>query len=333
MESKEEKIDFVIIWVDGNDPDWQKEKNKYNPNKNNTDSRNIRYRDWDNLQYWFRGVEKFAPWVNKIHFVTCGHLPKWLNTNHPKLNIVKHSDYIPEKYLPTFSANPIELNIHRIKGLSDQFVFFNDDMFIIDYVKKTDFFKNELPCDMAAINACIGRDKTYYSILNNDMIVINSHFNKNTSIKKYFTKWFNLKYGTKLVRTFFGLPWSNFIGFYNKHICNSFLKSTFEELWKKEYDLLDETSSNKFRSKTDVNQHLLEFWQLASGKFYPKKINSCFFRGLEEENKLISAIRKQKYKIICINDSELNNEKFDKIKEEVKESFEKILPEKSAFEL
>ena len=55
-----EKIDFVIIWVDGNDPKWQKEKNKYDP-KADSDNRIIRYRDWVLLNYWFRGVEKFAP--------------------------------------------------------------------------------------------------------------------------------------------------------------------------------------------------------------------------------------------------------------------------------
>ena len=62
-------IDFIMIWVDGNDPEWQKEKRKYQPG-NTADDREIRYRDWDNLQYWFRAVEKFAPWVNQIHFVT-----------------------------------------------------------------------------------------------------------------------------------------------------------------------------------------------------------------------------------------------------------------------
>jgi len=118
-----EPIDFVICWVDGNDPEWQKQKNYYDTSQQ-TDSREIRYRDWDNLQYWFRGVEKYASWVNKIHFVTWGHLPQWLNTDHPKLNIVRHEDYIPKKYLPTFSARPIEVNLHRIKGLAEHFVFF-----------------------------------------------------------------------------------------------------------------------------------------------------------------------------------------------------------------
>ena len=115
------------------------------------DTRNVRYRDWDTLKYWFRGVEKYAPWVNKIHFVTYGHLPKFLNTNNPKLNIVNHKDFIPKEYLPTFSANPIELNLHRIKDLSEQFVFFNDDMFVINKVKSTDFFKNGKPRDMASL--------------------------------------------------------------------------------------------------------------------------------------------------------------------------------------
>ena len=63
----------------------------------NADNRNVRFRDWDNMQYWFRAVEKFAPWVNKIHFVTYGHLPKWLNINNPKLNIAKHSDFYTTK--------------------------------------------------------------------------------------------------------------------------------------------------------------------------------------------------------------------------------------------
>lgn len=105
-------IDFVILWVDGNDENWINEKKKYEKEKGkNDDARVVRYRDWNNLQYWFRGVEKFTPWVRKIHFVTWGHIPQWLDTSNPKINIVKHTDFIPKEYLPTFSCYPIELNI------------------------------------------------------------------------------------------------------------------------------------------------------------------------------------------------------------------------------
>ena len=111
---KQKPIDFVIIWVDGSDPEWRAVKNQYVPKAIGEDDQEVRYRDWDNLQYWFRGVEKYTPWVNKIHFVTWGHLPKWLNVNHPKLHIVNHKDYIPEEYLPTFNSHTIEMNLHRI---------------------------------------------------------------------------------------------------------------------------------------------------------------------------------------------------------------------------
>ena len=130
---EKEPIDFVITWVDGNDPKWQEEKDKTLIAQGlgvHIDGRKERYRDWDNLQYWFRGVEKYAPWVRKIHFVTWGHMPEWLNVDHPKLHIVKHEDFIPKEFLPTFNSHTIEWNFHRIEGLSEHFLYFNDDMFL-----------------------------------------------------------------------------------------------------------------------------------------------------------------------------------------------------------
>lgn len=180
-------IDFVVTWVDGNDPVWQAEKAKYSPSKN-ADNRNVRFRDWDNMQYWFRAVEKFAPWVNKVHFVTYGHLPKWLNTNNPKLNIAKHSDFIPKEYLPTFSSRTIEFNLHRIKGLAERFVYFNDDMFLLKPVKRELFFagKDCLPTDFAitsTLSVTDKKDTVQYAKFNN-IVILNSHFDKKEQMKK-----------------------------------------------------------------------------------------------------------------------------------------------------
>jgi len=72
-------------------------------------------------------VEQFAPWVRKIHFVTCGQKPEWLNADHPKLSLVNHSDYIPQQFLPTFNSSLIEIYLHRIPDLTEHFVYFNDD--------------------------------------------------------------------------------------------------------------------------------------------------------------------------------------------------------------
>ena len=90
-------IDFVVLWVDGSDPVWQAEKAKYQ-GKTLDDSNAVnRFRDWGLMPYWFRAVERFAPWVRKIHFVTCGHVPAFLNLAHPKLHHVKHADFLPPK--------------------------------------------------------------------------------------------------------------------------------------------------------------------------------------------------------------------------------------------
>ena len=134
-------IDFIIYWVDGNDKKWQEKRNLYSPTKTQDAGVN-RYRDWENLKYLFRGIEKFAPWVHKVYFVSDNQIPEWLNVQCPKLKIIDHKDYMPQEYLPTFNSRPIELNFHRIRGLSEQFVVFNDDFFITNYVKPTDFFVN-----------------------------------------------------------------------------------------------------------------------------------------------------------------------------------------------
>ena len=62
-------IDFVVLWVNGNDEEWQKKKALFSPDQKSDIGIN-RYREWDNLKYWFRAVEKYAPWVRKVHFVT-----------------------------------------------------------------------------------------------------------------------------------------------------------------------------------------------------------------------------------------------------------------------
>ena len=157
MRNKKEQIDFVIIWVDGGDPEWRKKKAKYEINKKG-DDRDIRYRDWGILKYWFRCVEKNAPWVNKIYFVSDSQKPEWLNEKHPKIKIIDHKDFIPKEYLPTFSSHTIELNIHRIPGLSENFVYFNDDMFIVNKVKPNTFFKHGKPVEMANLNPIMPKE-------------------------------------------------------------------------------------------------------------------------------------------------------------------------------
>lgn len=328
-----EKIDFVILWVDGSDKKWLTEKNKYSLKKIDITNCIERYRDYGILKYWFRAVEKYTPWVNKIHFVTWGHLPEWLDTTNPKINIVNHKDFIPKKYLPTFSSRPIELNIHRIKDLEEKFVYFNDDMFILKKLEPTFFFKNNLPTDMWKEDILImdqTSDLNFSHILVNDSKVINTHFNKREAIKHNFSKYLNFKYGKNLIKNLLLCSWQNFSPCYYTHISNSYLKSTFEEVWKKEYKLLDEVCQNKFRNSNDVNQYVMKAWQVYSGKFTPKSHKHFGDCITLKDNINLDIIKNQGTDMLCINDGNVKN--FDQVKKDLVEAFECILPEKSTFE-
>ena len=338
MNGKNNDIDFVLAWVDGNDPEWRKEKNKYCATKNQDDS-DARYIDLDLLRYWFRAIEKYAPWVRKIHFVTCGHYPEWLNREHPKLNLVKHSDFIPSQYLPVFSANPIELNFHRIKGLSERFVYFNDDFYLNAPVTPDDFFVNGRPLDVAAMNAYSFDDdarKVTDLILVNDMYVINRHFNKKTCIKANLSKWYHPGYGKYNVSNALLMLWPKFTGIKPMHIPSSFLKKTYTEVWAAEPDVLNETCMHRFRDSSDVNQWLFLFWQMAKGDFYPRNVKDFHYfplRTNHEDNQLLyHALIEDQYKMICINDGQ-TEDSFDEVKRKLHKIYQKKLPRQSKFEL
>lgn len=325
------EIDFVLIWVDNNDKEWQKsfQQHKYGEQRESSE----RFRDWDNLHYWFRAIEKNAPWVRKIHFVTCGHYPAWLNKAHPKLNLVSHQDYIDSEYLPTFSANPIEINLHKIEGLSEKFVFFNDDFFLLNPTEQEDFFKNDLPCDAMILNAHAGEGISH--IIMNDLLVLNQYFNKKQVMKNNIGNWLNLKYGINLLRSFCLLPWPKFTGFYDPHLPQPFLKSTFETIWDLESDLMNEVSSHKFRDSKDVNQYLMRYWQLASGKFSPISImkqGRTYHLTDDNIEQSIDMIKNSTYKMCCINDTALISD-FESVKQKVNQALAEKFPEKSSFEI
>lgn len=328
-----DKIDIIIPWVDSSDPIWQSEFEKFTEGNAPGDSRLIRYRDWGLLHFLFRGIEQFMPWVNKIHFVTSGHLPEWLDLTNPKLNWVKHSDFIPSDYLPTFSANTIELNLHRIEGLSEKFIYFNDDMLVLKPVSSKRFFRKGLPCDLGVMTAKPSDGGVIHMAIN-DLDIVDKHFNKRKQMLRHFSKWFNLRYGVGILNNILLSPWRDFSGFIDPHLPNAFLKSTFEEVWAVESDALDKTCRARFRTNDDVNQWLFRYWQLAKGSFIPlntRKNDVSMDITDETISSIIAKITKGDWSIVCLNDNaEISD--FNNLRNQFEESFNKIFPHKSLFE-
>ena len=345
VEKESVHIDFVIPWVDGNDPDWLANKNVEMERlgiKNqlwlddvNSESR---YREMGLLKYWFRGVEKFAPWVNKVFFITCGQKPEWINENNPKLVLVNHKDYIPSDYLPTFNSRTIDLNLHRINNLSEHFVLFNDDVFLLKPVSPEFFFKHGQPVLPANLHI------SHYYVNNNisktcinDFCTVNEHFNIAESIWKNRKKWFNVfilgpKLGFMNMLRFIVNKTFSVSGY--EHLANPHLKSTFQEVWKESPDIMNFTSMSRFRSDGQVNQWLMIAWNLAKGQFYPVREGyrgSRFAVSSKNINDILNIISRQTQTQLCINDSNMNdNPEF--FFREIAQSFESFLSEKSSFE-
>lgn len=331
----EEKTDFLITWVDESDPKWRKEFEYYSAKEGRTvDKSSARYRDWGTLKYWFRGVEKYAPWVNKVFFVTYGHLPKWLNTDNPKLVIVKHEDFIPAEYLPTFSSDAIEYFFHRIEGLSEKFVFFNDDMFLIDSVSPDRFFKKGLPCDIGVLSVVTNKGMFGCSLYM-AMDLIRSNFNKKEVVSQNLNKWYSMEYPRLSLHNLFKFRQTQFTGFINHHQPQGYLKKTYDDVWKHCEKDIHRTCSNKFRTYGNVAPWLLRYWQLASGNFTPYHVfkdGQVFYLGDKNIAESVDCIRHKKKKLVCLNDGD-HVTHFEDYKKRLLEAFEQILPEKSSFEL
>lgn len=333
------KIDIVLPWVDGSDPEWQKVKEeslkKYCPEK--VSISNIRFESWDNLQYWFRAIETFMPWVHKIFFITWGHLPEFLNVEHPKLEIVKHKDYIPQEYLPTFNSGTIEMNVHRIARLSENYIMFNDDFFPLQPIEEDYYFRDNLVCDEAVENVIV--TATMGPIANmarymqvNNMIIINRHFKKRKVQEKWWDKWYCEDYGELLGRTESLQYWNDFPGFHDPHMACALKKSVLQKIWTLEEKDLDRGSKEHFRGPADINHYLIRYWQLCEGNFCPRKTQGkmCLV-NMNNYQKYAEGIRNQEWQMVSLNE-DCTVEEFEIIKKEINGALEELFPKKSSFE-
>ena len=334
-----EKIDFVVTWVDSNDPEWIRSYNHYRPEKPITDD--ARFRNWNFFRYWFRAVERYAPWVNKVFLVTNGKFPDWINPECKKIKLVKHSDYIPEKYLPTFNSNTIELNLGRIEELSEHFVLFNDDIFINAPVKPDYYFRDGLPCDYNFESPYSNRLHTKENKFGIgitrycNVAILNSHFNRKEVIRQAWNKWYGKHlWGKPLLLSLLMLGREQFENFITFHLEESMLKSVFQEVWEKEPDALD-SSCSRFRLETNLNQWLMRYWQLALNKFYPLRRKGITYERYNEDilADLQKVLLEERTNSICINDNTYCSEKdFLLASKIIRECLEQKFPNTSIFE-
>ena len=158
-------VDVVVTWVDGRDPAWNQARLDRLAGLSGTattreSSGQARFLSRDELRYSFRSIHLFAPWVRKIHLVTAGQVPQWLDQSHPQVAVVDHSAILPADALPTFNSHAIESALHRLPDLAEHFVYLNDDFFLGRPLGPEAFFS---PAGLAAVwfsPNSIGLDET-----------------------------------------------------------------------------------------------------------------------------------------------------------------------------
>lgn len=338
-------IDVVIPWVDDSDPIWKAERAKYLGEFHEQKSNLSHYfRDWDTLRYVFRSIEKNIPWVRTVHFVTCGHVPSWLNVNAKKLQCHKHSDFFAKgSALPAFSARPIEMNLMNIPGLAEKFVYFNDDTVVMRPISPDRFFKGELPVDYLVLDIPRGGwlyDKVrvkdpYAQTVKNSIRLLNKVYPLSKLRSKSPELFFDSSYtpSDKMRNRLLSL-----IGEYKwikvNHNPQPFLLSNLKECEQLFPDEIAATRTHRFREYSDLNQYLFRDIALMSGRFYPHYFNDDFCMVLasveryEKERHFI-----QGKNFICLNDTQLlSSEEYPKLRDMVIADMEVAFPEKSSFE-
>ncbi len=137
-------IDAVYTWVDGGRPDYAElvRRHATRPEDFNPE----RFRDpFEMLRHSLRSLEQHAPWVRHVYLFTCRpHVPRWLRRDHPRLRLVHHDEVgAPPGVLPTFNSNVIESLLHLLPGISEKFLYLNDDYFFGASTSRDDFFSTD----------------------------------------------------------------------------------------------------------------------------------------------------------------------------------------------
>lgn len=135
-------VDVVYTWVDGSDPEWLRRRAACTGQGYHQEAGNAaRYLNRDELRYSLRSLAQYAPWVRTIHLVTDEQTPPWLDVRVPGLHVVSHKEIFSDpSLLPTFNSHAIESQLHHVDGLSEHFLYFNDDVFLGRLTTPQDFF-------------------------------------------------------------------------------------------------------------------------------------------------------------------------------------------------
>lgn len=312
-------IDAVITWVNGEDKEWKQRKNQalgISSSELIKDAADIsRFESLDELRYCLRSIEQYAPWIRNLYIVTDRQTPSWLNTDEStKVRIVDHSEiWRDAAELPVFNSHAIESNLHRIPGLSEHFLYFNDDMLLTKPVTPEHFFHPN------------GISKVFYSRALVDFLPVSEDDNVSTVAAKNARQILSEDKFPVMNRKYFHTPYALRV-------------SVMSEMEERYPEIFAVTSRAKFRSVSDaaLAGSFYFNYALGTGRAVPGRIKYDYIDPADPASiaRLRRISRRRNIEVVVVNDGsqEASESKREEIRRLIPQLLNTLLPVKSVFE-
>jgi len=303
-------IDVVYTWVDDEDPDWRRERAAYLPKAQTAvDASMERYRSFDELRYSMRSLQMYLPFVNHVFLVTAGHVPSWLDANYSKLTVVTHSEiFLDPSDLPTFNSHSIESQLHRIPGLSEHYLYVNDDVI---------FGKPQDPRTYFSGN---GQSRFFWSTApvpqwagSQSPLIDEIALNARDLLIEHF--------GVRVTNKF-------------RHTAHPQIRSVLEEMEQRFPELWAQVAASRFRARTDVSLavSLFHHYSFATGRSLPGQLAYDYFSVDHRLDQRLQNFRPNEVDSFCMNDVSDDSELWAKAQRTASRFLDSWYPYASPFE-
>jgi hypothetical protein len=296
-------IDAVILWVDGSDPRLAEKRNIYlkeTKSISHPGAKPTFFASVNEIRYCVLSILTFAPFVRNIYIVTDGQDPNlyediktWFPEKSGTVRIVDHKEIFRsyERYLPTFNSTSIESMVWRIKDLSDNFIYFNDDLFLIREHQPGEWFRNNRPVLRGK-----WRLAPYRKILDNYFkILINKYLRNNPDYKPklsfYISQWHAASLLSMKTRYFF-----------HCHTPHPLNRTRLENFYSENNALLEKNIADRFRNQSQyIMIALANHLEIRDGNRQFEKLNLGYLHPYYSKRRLERRIRR------CENDPDIKS--------------------------
>ncbi|WP_404351016.1 stealth family protein [Phycicoccus jejuensis] len=289
VQSVQFPVDVVYTWVDGSDPAWLERKARTLEARGG-DAGELhalatnpsRFVSRDELRFSMRSLDMYADWVRHVYLVTDDQVPEWLDTDNPRVTVVSHRELFGDRgRLPTFNSHAIETQLHHIEGLSEQYLYLNDDVFFARPVSPTHFFvANGLSTfHMSKAKIGLGHPSA-------EDAPVMSAAKRNRDLLAG-------AYGVTIANKFW-------------HVPHALRRSTMTDLEQRFADEFRATSCAQFRSPMDLSvaASLGHYYGYLTGRAVPGRLR-YFYADIAKDDtpaRLTGLLDERNFDVFCLND-------------------------------